>query len=84
MGGSIRQTAFGEVDIDALADIQDVRIDATQPRDERVRSYIRQIRNPHLYRYGEVIVRASYADCGATLADRLREYFLSSMNRKLV
>ena len=77
MTSTMRQTPFGEIDINSLADIQDVKIDTSLPRDERMKSYLRQIRNPYLYRCGDVIVRVSFADNGATLLDRLRQYLFS-------
>ena len=77
MTSTMRQTPFGEIDINSLADIQDVKIDTSLPREERMKSYLRQIKNPYLYRCGDVIVRVSFADSGATLLDRLRQYLFS-------
>jgi hypothetical protein len=74
---------FGDVDINTLADIQDVVIDTSQPLEERRKSYLRQIKDPHLYRCGDVIVRATFADSGATLKDRLRQYLLSGQGMRL-
>jgi hypothetical protein len=71
------QTPFGVVDLGSLADIRDVEIDTSQPMEERRESYLRQIKNPYLYRCDDVIVRASFAKTGATLEDRLRQYLLS-------
>jgi len=65
------------VNIEDLADIQDVEIDLSLPVEEKRKSYLRQIRNPRLYRCGDVIVRASFARTNATLEDRLKQYLLS-------
>jgi hypothetical protein len=79
----IRQTRFGEVDLDSLADIQDVVIDTSQPEAERKKSYLRQIKNPRLYRCDDTIVRVTFADHGTTLKDRLRQYLLSGRGMRL-
>jgi hypothetical protein len=83
MNSTIRQTPFGEVDMSKLADILDVRIDTSQPIEERRKSYLRQIRNPYLYRCDDVIVKVSFAESGATLKDRLRQYFQSAQGIRL-
>ena len=71
------------VSIATLADIQDVEIDLTLPVAEKRASYLRQIRNPRLYRCGNVVVRASFARTGASLEDRLKQYLLSAQGLAL-
>ena len=53
----------------ALIDIRDVKIDKSLPIEERVRSYVRQIKNPYLFKVGNTIVRVSYADTDRTIND---------------
>lgn len=57
-----------------LADIRDIRIDEHLGEAERKKEFLRQIKNPYLYRQGEYIVKLSFADTKATLTDRLKEY----------
>jgi len=72
------------VNINDLADIRDVKIDPTLSREERRKSYLRQIKNPHLYRCGDVIVRVSFANTDATLEDRIKQYLLSGQGLSLI
>ena len=65
------------INIHDLADIRNVEIDPSLPKEERRKSYLRQIKNPHLYRCGDMIVRVSFSDTGVTLEDRLKQYLLS-------
>jgi hypothetical protein len=65
------------VDINDLADIRNVKIDPSLPKAERQKSYLRQIKNPYLYRCGDMVVRVSFSNNGATLEDRLKQYLLS-------
>ncbi|MCD8100401.1 MAG: hypothetical protein LUE06_07465 [Oscillospiraceae bacterium] len=62
------------IDRDSLVDIQSVSIDDTLPKDERIRDYIRQIKNPYLYRHGKYVVKIAFADTDVTLEQRLIDY----------
>lgn len=58
--------------IQSLVDIRDVRIDAVLSQEEKIRSFIEQIKDPYQFKVGEVVVNVSY--CGeATLNDRFTE-----------
>jgi len=83
MNSNIRQTPFGEVDISKLADIRNVHIDTSQPLEERRKSFLRQIKDPCLYRCDDVIIKATFARNGVTLKDRLRQYLLSGQGLRI-
>ena len=72
------------ININDLADIRDVEIDPALPKEERQKSYLRQIKNPYLYRCGDMIVRVSFANTGVTLEDRLKQYLLSGQGLALI
>ena len=55
--------------LDSLVDIRDVEIDKTLPIEERMKSYVEQIKNPYMFKVGETIVRVSYANTQETLND---------------
>lgn len=52
-----------------LIDIRDVHIDANQSREERVRSYVEQIKDPYNFRVGDVIVHVAYSDNERSIND---------------
>ena len=56
-----------------LVDIRDIHIDASLPQPDRIRSFVEQVRNPYLFRVGEVTVKVSYSDCGCSLNDRFSD-----------
>lgn len=56
-------------ELNDLVDIRDVKVDRSLPAEERVRSYVEQIRDPYCFRVGDVRVRVSYADKAPTLDD---------------
>ena len=55
--------------LDSLVDIRDVKIDRTQPVEDRMKSYVEQIKNPYLFKVGNTVVRVSYANTQATIND---------------
>ena len=57
-----------------LTDILEIEIDREMDEEGKRAEYLRQIRNPYLYRQGEYVVKVTFADTEATLADRLQEY----------
>lgn len=62
------------IDRDSLVDIRSVSIDATLPKEERMRDFVRQIKNPYLYRHGKYVVKIAFADTDITLEERLADY----------
>lgn len=65
---------IGNIDRDSLVDIRDVKIDTSLPKEERIRDFIRQVKNPYLYRHGKYVVKISFADTDITLEERLADY----------
>ena len=55
--------------LDSLVDIRDVRIDRSLPVEERMKSYVEQIKNPYMFKVGNTIVRVSYANTTQTIND---------------
>ena len=55
--------------LESLVDIRDVKIDRSMPVEERMKSYVEQIKNPYLFKVGNTIVRVSYANTQATIND---------------
>lgn len=62
------------IDRGTLRDIHSVNIDTSQPKETRIRDYVRQIGNPYCYLHGKYVVKISFADSGPTLEDKLASY----------
>ena len=58
-----------EKNLSELVDIRDVVIDKSLPLEERVMSYVEQIKDPYCFKVGDVVVRVSYADKDKSLTD---------------
>ncbi len=63
-------------DLSELVDIRDVVIDRTLPVEERIKSYVQQIKNPYCFKVGDVKVRVSYANKDQSL----NESFVSMLS----
>ena len=55
--------------LDSLVDIRDVKIDRSMSVEDRVKSYVEQIKNPYMFKVGNTVVRVSYANTQATIND---------------
>lgn len=62
------------VDPESLVDIRTVEIDDDLPKEERLASFIRQIRNPYCFRVGNVVVKNVYSSDGVSLRDRFEQF----------
>ena len=63
--------------LDSLVDIRDVKIDRSLPVEERMRSYVEQIKNPYMFKFGTTIVRVSYANTTQTINDNFLNLLMS-------
>ena len=54
-----------------LVDINDVTVSDKIPQKERIREYIRQIKNPYQFKCGDIAVTVSFANQGKALEESL-------------
>ena len=62
------------VDPETLVDVSTIKLNNDLPREERMRSFLEQVKNPYCYRVGKVVVKVSFADTDVSLEDRLEHY----------
>lgn len=62
------------VDRNTLVDICDVKIDRSLPLEERVRSFVEQIKNPYCFKCGNAVVKTSFLDTDVTLEECVESY----------
>ncbi len=55
--------------LDSLVDIRDVKIERSMSVEDRMKSYVEQIKNPYMFKVGNTVVRVSYANTQATIND---------------
>ena len=54
---------------DQLVDIRDVKIDSSLPTEERIKSFVEQIRDPYQFKIGSTVVHVAFANTHNTLTD---------------
>ena len=59
-----------------LADIREVSVDQSLPKEERIAEFLRQIKNPYCFRCGKFTVRAQFANNGVSLEDCLKQILI--------
>lgn len=68
------QTDIQAVDRDTLVERSTVKLDPGLSREERILSFIEQIKNPYCYLDDGVVVKISFTNTDVTLEERLEEY----------
>lgn len=67
------QNSFPPYNKDELVDISDVHVDPNLPPEERLAEFVRQIKNPYLYKCGNFVIHAKYDPDGPTLEQCVRQ-----------
>jgi hypothetical protein len=62
------------VDRSKLIQRSSVRLDPGAPREERLRDFIQQIKNPYCYLDGKTVVKISFSSTDTTMEDCLEHY----------
>ena len=62
------------VDRSTLMQRSSVRLDPSAPREERLRDFIQQIKNPYCYLDGKTVVKISFTNTATTFEDCLENY----------
>lgn len=61
---------------DTLVDINDISVNKDLSKPERIKEYIRQIKNPYCFKCGNFVVTAKYSDKGLSIEDCLQSIII--------
>lgn len=61
---------------DTLVDINDISVNKDLPKPERIKEYIRQIKNPYCFKCGNFVVTAKYSNKGLSIEDCLQSIII--------
>ena len=62
------------LDPENLVDIRDVVIRKDLPKEDRIRDFIRQVKNPYCFKYGDYVIKIEFSDTDRSMEDCLEEY----------
>ncbi|MDR2023851.1 MAG: hypothetical protein LBQ71_11565 [Hungatella sp.] len=75
---ALKQVDVRTVDPDTLVDIRKLDIDPTLPRDERLKEFIRQVKNPYCFKVGKIAVSVGFNKDGHTF-EKCMEHYLQTL-----
>ena len=64
--------SFTEINPNELVDIRTVSVDCNLPKEARILEYVKQIKNPYLYKCGKFTIVERHTAGGPSLEDCLR------------
>ncbi len=59
---------------EVLVDIETIKIDTTLSKEERIQSYIQQIKNPYWCKCKDIIIESVFSDTEVTISQRMKQY----------
>ena len=71
---ALRKVDPRTVDRNTLVQRSSVKIDPDAPREERIRQFVEQIRNPYCYLDGNTVVKVRFAETDTTIEDCFVNY----------
>ena len=69
----LKNVDIRNVDKSSLVDLDSVQIDESIPVQERVLSFLEQIRNPYCFRIGDVAVKVNYKSDGPSFQQNFED-----------
>ena len=69
-----------QCEADQLVDLRSVSIDKSRPVPERMCSFVKQIKNPYLFKVDDITVKVEFSS-GKSLEDSLLSFLLAEKNR---
>ncbi len=67
-------TDIEKIDINNLIDINDIKIDDKLSKEDKILSYLEQIKNPYIYKCGKTIIKVSFKDTNRTINEQFESY----------
>lgn len=65
---------------ETLENLEDVVIDTSLPVEDRMKEFVKQIKNPYCFRCGKLIVQVEYKESGKSINECLKEYIESQIS----
>lgn len=62
------------VDPNTLVDVNNIEINTKLSIEEKMTDYLRQIKNPYCYKYGDYVIQVGFVDTERTIEDCFEDY----------
>lgn len=60
--------------MEEIINIEDIKINASLPKEVRIKEFVEEIKNPYRFMVDDVIVNVVFTENENTLQDRLQQY----------
>ena len=70
----LKKVDIRNVALDDLVDIRSVKIDSTKCVEERIFDFIQQIKNPYVFKVGDIAVKVNYNENGPTFQEKFQNF----------
>lgn len=74
---ALLDTDFGDVDIEQLTDIRNIKIDKNLSQEKRQAQFLKQVGNPYLLRRGSMMIKVSFANNGLSMEQAFENLLLN-------
>lgn len=74
---ALLNTDFGDVDIEQLTDIRNIKIDKNLSQEKRQAQFLKQVGNPYLLRRGSMMIKVSFANNGLSMEQAFENLLLN-------
>lgn len=71
---ALKNTDIRTVDKSELADIENIKINPNDSPEQKMKAYVKQIKNPYCFLCGGYAVKLEFADTGKTIEDCFSGY----------
>ena len=74
---ALLNTDFGDVGIEQLTDIRNIKIDKNLSQEKRQAQFLKQVGNPYLLRRGSMMIKVSFANNGLSMEQAFENLLLN-------
>lgn len=74
---ALLNTDFGDVDIEQLTDVRNIKIDKNLSQEKRQAQFLKQVGNPYLLRRGSMMIKVSFANNGLSMEQAFENLLLN-------
>jgi len=71
---AMKNVNVNTVDRSTLVQRDNIRLDESRPSHERLKDFVRQMKNPYCYMDGKIAVKISFSNTATTIEDCLENY----------
>ena len=76
---NMSKMSFDQIKKEDLTDINDIKIDRSLKPEERIMSYLSQVKNPYFLKKNGVSIKIGFSDSGKTFQQCMEDYLMAEL-----